>query len=136
MAWSTPVLHATGDVVPSADWNGLANDLTFLYGDAAWTSVPSFSNGWSAVGGEPPRYRKVGTLTVITGQMTGGTIDTTAFTLPAGYYSPTATAHITCVVNNVADSTGLLLVTTTGTVVPYAGPSSTTWSIDGVFSNV
>lgn len=30
-SWTTPVIHATSDVLAVADWNGLANDATFLY---------------------------------------------------------------------------------------------------------
>lgn len=29
--WTAPVTHATGDVLAVTDWNGLANDATFLY---------------------------------------------------------------------------------------------------------
>jgi hypothetical protein len=30
-SWTVPVIHATGDVLAVSDWNGVANDLTFLY---------------------------------------------------------------------------------------------------------
>ncbi len=30
-AWTAPVIHATGDILAVTDWNGLANDATFLY---------------------------------------------------------------------------------------------------------
>lgn len=30
-SWTVPVIHATGDVLAVTDWNGLANDATFLY---------------------------------------------------------------------------------------------------------
>lgn len=30
-SWSAPVIHAVGDVLSASDWNGLANDATFLY---------------------------------------------------------------------------------------------------------
>jgi hypothetical protein len=30
-SWTVPVTHATGDVLAVSDWNGVANDLTFLY---------------------------------------------------------------------------------------------------------
>jgi len=30
-SWTTPVIHSTGDILAVSDWNGLANDATFLY---------------------------------------------------------------------------------------------------------
>lgn len=30
-SWTAPIIHATGDVLAVTDWNGLANDATFLY---------------------------------------------------------------------------------------------------------
>lgn len=30
-SWTTPVIHATGDVLAVTDWNGVANNTTFLY---------------------------------------------------------------------------------------------------------
>lgn len=31
MAWSTPIIHATGDIVTASDWNVSSNDLSYLY---------------------------------------------------------------------------------------------------------
>lgn len=30
-SWTTPVTHSTGDVLAVSDWNGIANNETFLY---------------------------------------------------------------------------------------------------------
>lgn len=30
-SWTTPVTHATGDILSVSDWNGVANNETFLY---------------------------------------------------------------------------------------------------------
>lgn len=47
-SWTTPVTHAAGDLLSVSDWNGLANDATFLYqapyamfGNTAATSIPA-----------------------------------------------------------------------------------------------
>lgn len=37
-SWTEPVTHATGDVLAVTDWNGLANDITFLY-EAPYTNA-------------------------------------------------------------------------------------------------
>jgi hypothetical protein len=56
MAWTTPVIHAVGDVLASSDWNGLANDVSLLGGTNSQTvaaSVNTTSNSYVSLTGGP-----------------------------------------------------------------------------------
>jgi hypothetical protein len=129
VAWSTPVIHATGDVVSASDWNVGSNDLSYLYGDTSWTSV-SYTNSWVdyGIGFQPVVFRKFGTRVAVRGRMKSGTLSAAAFTLPSGYRPPT-----TCdfaVASNGAF--GLIDVSSAGVVTPIGG-SNTYYCLDGVF---
>ena len=53
-------------------------------GDTAWTTVPSFTNSWSAFS-PAPAYIQLGRIVYLRGIMNAGTAASSAFTLPAGY---------------------------------------------------
>lgn len=62
-SWTTPVTHVTGDVLAVTDWNGLANDATFLYQApyiqayaTATTSVATGTTTTIALGGAVTAY--------------------------------------------------------------------------------
>jgi hypothetical protein len=122
MAWTAPSGHvwATGETVTAASMNTyIANDLTFVYGDTAWTA-PTFANGWvDVVGSYPPAgFRLVGTRVVFRGAMKSGTMSATAFTLPVGY-RPTAFARFAVVGSSGAF--GEVDVSSAGAVTPSVG---------------
>lgn len=56
------------------------------FGSTPWVA-PTFTNGWSdyAGGNQTARYRKIGDIVYIEGMIKGGTVGTSAFTLPVGY---------------------------------------------------
>ena len=78
---------------------------------SGWTTVSVFTNSWTAVAGNTPRYILVGRLVYVNGIVTGGTANTAAFTLPAGY-RPSQAVHVvsavssagTGVINNINSS--------------------------------
>jgi hypothetical protein len=80
-----------GDVV-NDDLNALETSITtingeiaILNGDASWTTITAFSNGWVA-GTFTPAYKKVGTRVWFKGQIKSGTVGSvTAFTMPTNY---------------------------------------------------
>lgn len=114
MPWTPPTDRATFYTPTAADWNIIEDNLSFLYGDAAWTNVAAFTNSWAA-GGPAPAYILIGRVVYLRGVMTAGTANTVAFTLPAGY-RPSA-AHNQLVTNGTGTA-NLLTIGTTGTVTP------------------
>lgn len=84
MAWTTPPTWTSGQVLTSSEMTIVSADLTWLYGDSAWTTPASFTNSWTnlnAVG-----FIRHGNLVDLRGELGGpGTGGATAFTLPVGY---------------------------------------------------
>lgn len=131
MSWTAPSGHVyvTGENVSAATLNTyVANNLTFLYGDTAWTA-PTYANSWVDFGGslQTVGFRLVGTRVVMRGTMKSGTINATAFTLPTGY-RPGAQVIFACNANNAF---GQLFVTSAGAVTPFSG-SNLSFSLDTV----
>ena len=91
----------------------------------AWINVTSFENGWGSYGSgyQAAQYRKVGDEVQVRGFIRAGTLNLSAFTLPAGY-RPTATATHFAVASN--DAFGMVRVYPDGRVMP-ATPSSNGW---------
>ena len=78
---------APGSGVKS-DW---AQQITNYVLRGAWTPVTVFTNGWSNFAGfQVARYRKEGDRVFVEGLVKGGTVNTVAFTLPAGFRPPAA----------------------------------------------
>src|SRR6204780_5697 len=99
---------STGAVAP-ASWGDAVNDDTaFLYGDAAWTNITSFTNSWSA-SGSAPGYILSGRIVYLRGSMLGGTASSAAFTLPAGY-RPTMTSWFLVSNNGTITSTAVQIL--------------------------
>ena len=123
MPWTTPTDRATGYVVTATDWNIVEDNLTYLYGDTAWTNVITFTNSWHDRFCAPLHPRSGTGRLSYEERYQVGTANTAAFTLPAGY-RPSQAQQFTCALNS--SSTPLnVVVNTTGTVVPLT--SQTVW---------
>ena len=121
MPWTTPTDRLSGYTVTAADWNIVEDDLSFLYGDTAWTVVSTFTNSWTAGAGFVPRYSKTGNMVTMQGVVTGGTLAAAAFTLPAGYRPTGFTLGFAVAANNAF---GRLTVTAAGLVIPTIGSTT------------
>jgi hypothetical protein len=123
MAWTTVKTWVVSEPMTAGDLNTYVRDnLAFLYGDSAWTSVGSFNNSWVNYGGALPAaaYLKVGRVVFLRGHIKTGTLNLSAFTLPAGY-RPAASAAFAVTSNNLF---GSLIINTDGTVVPSVGSNT------------
>ena len=121
-SWTTPNDFATGHLVTNTDWNlfnGTNGDVAFLFGDANWTNVTAFTNSYTATA-VTPRYILIGRTVVLQGAVTGGTANTSAFTLPVGY-RPTENCNFAVVGNNLFC---ILTVLPSGTVTPVTTGTS------------
>lgn len=129
MSWVTPILHSVGDVLSAGDWNIGSNDLTFLYGDAGWTT-PTLTSPWVNAGVSPLvslGFRKVGTRVVMRGSISGGSLGSTAFTMPTGYL-PTGNVRLPAA---SAGAYAQVNITAAGAVIPTTG-STASFGFDGV----
>jgi hypothetical protein len=80
---------------------------------------PTFQNGWTNTAGTQAGFRKMPDGTVrVKGNLTGGTVNTAAFTLPAGYRPPTSLVF-TGIGNNDSTSYVYISLATTGVVTIY-----------------
>lgn len=133
--WTTPVDQSTGHVVTATEYNTeIEDDLSFLYGDTGWTNMTSFSGTWAA-GGVQPRYMIIGRFVTIQGQISSGTINTAAFTLPSGY-RPSENLTFAAAVNPGASATfGAFTVASTGVITPQVG-TTTNFCINCTFAVV
>lgn len=98
-----------------------------------WITVTSFSNGWSSAGSPyaPVGYTLTGTVVSLRGRVTGGTSNTTAFTLPSGYLP--AYAVIVSAFDAGAASAAGIQIATSGAVNPIFGSGgSSAINLDGV----
>ena len=132
MAWTDPTGHiyAVSEVLTAATMNTYVEaDISFLYGDAAWTAV-SYTNSWVDMGAPfiAVAYRKVGTSVRLRGGMKNGTLNTAAFTLPVGY-RPGATAIYSCLSNSLL---GAVSIASTGVVMPGNPGSNASVFLDGM----
>lgn len=103
----------------------------------AWHTVgdsgePAFEHSWvnyNAAANMVARFKKKDGFVYLSGFIKSGTIDQSAFTLPAGYW-PSARVILTTLSNNAI---GRVQVENDGRVVP-ATPSTNTWvNLDGLF---
>lgn len=129
MGYTTPTDRTTTYTVTAVDWNILEDNSTFLFGDTTWTNVASFTNSWTSV--QTPRFILLGRIVYLNGVITGGTIATTAFTLPVGY-RPSASCLLAASSNNAFAN---MLITSAGLVQPHTG-STTNFSVDCTFTVV
>lgn len=129
MGWTTPTDRTTGYVPTAADWNVIEDDLAYLYGDSAWTTVTVFTNSWAGgTGTNTPQYILIGRFVAMRGYVQGGTLGQAAFTLPVGY-RPSSPLFYPTVANNAF---GQLEITAAGAVIPQTG-STSLFNIYGVF---
>jgi hypothetical protein len=102
VSWVTPPSRLVGDPITVSDFNQSVRDNTnYLYGDAAWQTVGTFTNGWGA-GTPPPQYRRDGSIVTVRGVLTGGTNTTYGFALPTAY-RPSSNLLLPCVGSNLTE---------------------------------
>ncbi len=97
MPWTTPTDRTTGYTV---------------------TAVSSFSGTWTA--SVAVAYILIGRYVTVRGAVTGGTINTAAFTLPAGYRPSTLWVAV-CDANSAV---GFATISTGGVVTPAVGSTT------------
>jgi hypothetical protein len=99
-------------------------------GPEAVTAVAAFANSWVNFDADRPAafYRDRGRV-FLTGIVKSGTLNTVAFTLPAGYRPASVNGLIFPAISNGA--LGVLTVTSTGAVVPNTG-SNVYFTLDGI----
>lgn len=95
-------------------------------GDTGWTTVSSFSNGFTAP--STVAYRRLNNVVYLRGNLTGGTANTTAFTLPTDY-RPIANAVFAVQQYGTANFT-YITVQADGAVVPN---TSSGWLTGTIF---
>ena len=129
-----PANLATNDVIDET-WVDAVTTTLAAAAPTAWVNVAAFTNGWVNFGATdtPARYRKVGDMVFIEGNIKSGVLNTApgAFTLPAGFRPP-LTAYFT---SNSNGAFGCGYILNTGTVVPQIG-SPTYFSLFCSFSTV
>jgi hypothetical protein len=109
--------RATTSAVAPAIWGDTVNDdLNVLYGDTAWTAV-TFSGTWANFSTDVCHFLKSGNQVIVEGACMSGTINTAAFTLPAGY-RPSQALNFGTVTNT---GFGSIAITTGGVVTPATG---------------
>jgi len=92
--------------------------------------VPTLTGGWSIFSAlYPPSYSLIDGIVYLHGVISGGTISSAAFTLPAGC-RPAQTAGFSTAVA-IGTNEGFIQVSPAGTVTPLAG-STTYMALDGV----
>ena len=128
MAWGILHIFVIVEITSAMSLNGLGFDLTFLYGDTAWTAV-TYTNSWVDFGAGQTAvgFRLIGTRVVLRGTMKSGTINTAAFTLPVGYRPP-AGLNFPAVSNALF---GSIVIASTGVVTPATG-SNVWFSLDNI----
>lgn len=122
MPWTDPSTHiwAAGEVLTAGHLNTFVEaNLAFLFGDTGWTNVSVFTNSWVA-GTTTPRFMLLGRVVYMEGQISSGTINTPAFTLPAGY-RPSQSVPIATTSNGAF---GQVTVAVNGVVTPVVGSTS------------
>ena len=83
--------------------------------DTAWTNVSAFTNSWGA-GSNAPGFIKLGNVVWLRGNLTAGTANTAAFTLPAGYRPSLATSFWPVI--NTGTTLNRIEVDSSGAVIP------------------
>tara|TARA_R110000803_G_scaffold63024_1_gene123560 strand:- start:2995 stop:3375 length:381 start_codon:yes stop_codon:yes gene_type:complete len=106
-----------GDIIDPAWGNSVADAVN----PSAWTAV-TFQNSWQNFSGsyQSVQYRKVNDVVEVRGFMKSGTLDSTAFTLPAGFRPPSA-FQIPSLGGGVFSKT---IVQSDGDVIPSGGSTS------------
>ena len=96
--------------------------------DTGW-KTPTMQNGWVEYSGSYPiRYRRINGVIHLKGLLKNGSIQNTAFNLPAGY-RPAHTLHFPAHTHNGTTYThGFFFVSFDGNVVPYFGGTTSSAS--------
>ncbi len=107
-------LSDEGNLSISGQFNGST------MGDTGWTTVSSFSNGFS---GTNVAYRRINNVVYLRGRVTGGTANASAFNLPSGF-RPSTTDFVIATQQYGTSGITYTTVQQDGNVVPNA---SSTW---------
>ena len=104
-----PVISFTaGQVLTAAQMNQIGQD-------SGWLSVAATLNSWTGT----VYYRKVGTVVSLSGQISGGTANNLAVTLPSGYRPSSANAtSFYYLGTDTANAVSGFLITSTGGITP------------------
>jgi hypothetical protein len=122
---------STANLTTSFDLNGIYFDCGATMGDVVWTAA-TLQNGWvpyDVTNYFAPAFFKDGQGFVhIRGLMKNGTINSSAFVLPAGY-CPTKTSQFPAI--DGANAASVVQIDTFGNVTPQIG-SNAAYRIDGI----
>jgi hypothetical protein len=130
--------------LPSGNLKGPPGDSAT---DSGWVT-PAYTNGWATHAGtvQPAQYRKLGSQVHLRGVVAGGTVDSSIFTLPAGF-TPVINQIISCVMtaltsgaassgtahtHGIGNVSGRLNITSAGLVYSQGAATNTYVSLDGV----
>ena len=109
-----------GAITAASTYNGAS------LGDTGWIAVSSFANSFSAA--TAVAYRRINSVVYLRGNVTGGTANTGAFTLPVGYRPSVST--VIPAQQYGTPSINYVTVGTDGVVVPNA---SSAWLSSIIF---
>lgn len=98
---------------------------TAVFGDSGWVNITGYTNGWSALGGSTPRYRRMGDLIVCEGRISAGTTGAVAFTLTSGYRPDQAVAMYVATNSSATVHSQASVATGGGVQIDIGG--GTTW---------
>lgn len=137
---SGPPLHSTihnsvNDVVEAIEAelglnpSGVAATVAAVTAVTTWTAL-TYTNSWVDYGApnQVGQYRKIGDIVYLRGVVKNGTLNTAAFTLPAGFRPP-ATVRMICSDGGllVIDSAGVTTLFALGnTIIGFLGSFSVT----------
>jgi hypothetical protein len=140
MAFVSPPIIATGDLVPASEWNA---NWSYLY-DSGWIAFSAvaggYTNSWAsshgpAAGATVAGYRKIGNVVRFGGSIGGGSSGNAAFTMPAGT-RPTYDLQLTIGPATInAIDVWIVKIPATGVVTPQLsayGGAGISPTLDGV----
>jgi hypothetical protein len=97
--------------------------------DSGWIT-PALGNSWVGANPPNPQYRLIGNRVQLRGQMSGGSTNTTAWTMPSGFYDPTQSTYIPAVATGASFPTFLILGP--NTVAPVFAGTLSFFILDGI----
>lgn len=137
-AWFSPILDLLNSYLSDSGnaFDGLPKlelrDISYTAPSPVWTA-PTFQNSWvNYGGGEQVAGYRIGSdgIVRLRALIKNGTLNTAAFTLPAGY-RPSSPQAMIAHCSNGADQVGKLIIATDGSVKPVTG-GNTFFSLAGV----
>lgn len=125
------IISTTGWGIPITDELNRLTPLVDGRTPTAWVTVAAFTGGWVSFDAtRPPQYRKIGDVVFLRGVVKNGAINSSAFTLPAGYRYPVG--DMSFIVDSNA-AVGSVNVGSNGNVVPGPLGSNAYFRLDTIF---